>query len=169
MEKKLPINVSQGSLKDSLTPFRSEHECVLLDLLPTMTLMLCQAYHKHIWAKLFKIFHNVKRLWRTYNPWPWGQQLGCCSLQIVSWWGSFVPSYFKTFKLSISYREEMKNRCSYIGSLSLTLTFRVVTWVLCSLNGVIMVIISAKFISKTFLQFKCYGKTRNVDFLTFDL
>jgi hypothetical protein len=28
----------------------------------------------------------------------------------VSWWGSFVPSNFKNFKLSIIYRKDMKSR-----------------------------------------------------------
>jgi hypothetical protein len=55
-----------------------------------------------------------------------------------------VPSNFKTFELSKSYRANMKNRRFYIGPLSVTLTVRVVTWLLLFASGMIMVTISAK-------------------------
>jgi hypothetical protein len=44
-----------------------------------------------------------------------------------------ILSIFKTFELSISYRADMKKKSFYIGPLSVTLTFRVGTCLLCLL------------------------------------
>jgi hypothetical protein len=75
--------VKQGSLKDSSTPFRSGHECVILDLQQSMTLIVI------ICAKLFEIFHKIKPLRRTFNLDLVGSNLDVGVIMVIIFTKSF--------------------------------------------------------------------------------